>query len=101
MDIIPLSPEPAFYFGNDEYYVDESAGYIEVRVWRTGTDLSKAASVTVRSRKSEPVTAEGELLFFALVSDCYYTAHAGTHCWHVLLRFTSASSVGLGTVSTA
>lgn len=60
MNIAPLSPEPAFYFGSDEYYVDESAGYIEVRVWRTGTDLSKAASVTVRSRKSEPVTAEGE-----------------------------------------
>ncbi|KAM7179831.1 FRAS1-related extracellular matrix protein 2 [Macrochelys suwanniensis] len=50
--------EPAFYFGDVEYYVDESAGFVEVRVWRTGTDLSKAATVTVRSRKMEPVTAE-------------------------------------------
>uniref|UniRef100_A0A7M4E5Y7 FRAS1 related extracellular matrix 2 n=2 Tax=Crocodylus TaxID=8500 RepID=A0A7M4E5Y7_CROPO len=50
--------EPAFYFGDDEYYVDESAGFVEVHVWRTGTDLAKSATVTVRSRKSEPVTAE-------------------------------------------
>uniref|UniRef100_H3AF05 FRAS1 related extracellular matrix 2 n=2 Tax=Latimeria chalumnae TaxID=7897 RepID=H3AF05_LATCH len=50
--------EPAFYFGDTEYYVDESAGYVEVRVWRTGTDLSKTATVTVRSRKTDPVSAE-------------------------------------------
>ncbi|XP_040196307.1 FRAS1-related extracellular matrix protein 2 [Rana temporaria] len=49
--------EPAFYFGDVELYVDESAGYIEVRVWRTGTDLSKTATVTVRSQKTEPVSA--------------------------------------------
>ncbi|KAG8452768.1 hypothetical protein GDO86_004527 [Hymenochirus boettgeri] len=49
--------EPAFYFGDVEYYVDESAGHIEVRVWRTGTDLSKTATVTVRSQKTEPLSA--------------------------------------------
>ncbi|XP_059902249.1 FRAS1-related extracellular matrix protein 3 [Gadus macrocephalus] len=53
--------EPSLYFGEPEYSVDESAGYVEVRVWRTGTDLSKTATVTVRSRKSEPVSAEAGL----------------------------------------
>ncbi|KAK6494141.1 FRAS1-related extracellular matrix protein 2-like [Huso huso] len=50
--------EPSFYFGDAEYVVDESSGYVEVRVWRTGTDLSRTATVTVRSRKTEPVSAE-------------------------------------------
>ncbi|XP_035282659.1 FRAS1-related extracellular matrix protein 3 [Anguilla anguilla] len=50
--------EPSLYFGETEYSVDESAGYVEVRVWRTGTDLSKTATVTVRSRKTDPVSAE-------------------------------------------
>uniref|UniRef100_A0A8C5P888 FRAS1 related extracellular matrix 3 n=1 Tax=Leptobrachium leishanense TaxID=445787 RepID=A0A8C5P888_9ANUR len=50
--------EPAFYFADADYTVDESAGYVEVRIWRTGTDLSKAATVTVQSKKTEPLSAE-------------------------------------------
>uniref|UniRef100_A0AAQ4PV11 Calx-beta domain-containing protein n=1 Tax=Gasterosteus aculeatus aculeatus TaxID=481459 RepID=A0AAQ4PV11_GASAC len=53
--------EPSLYFGEPEYVVDENSGYVEVKVWRTGTDLSKTATVTVRSRKSEPVSAEAGL----------------------------------------
>lgn len=58
----PISTAPVFYFGDTEYYVDESDGYVEVRVWRTGTDLSQTGTVTVRSRKTDPVSAEGEVL---------------------------------------
>lgn len=42
--------------------MDESDGFVEVRVWRTGTDLSRGGTVTVRSRRAEPVSAEGEVL---------------------------------------
>uniref|UniRef100_A0A3P9JJ23 Fras1 related extracellular matrix 3 n=1 Tax=Oryzias latipes TaxID=8090 RepID=A0A3P9JJ23_ORYLA len=60
--ILPDSDdEPSLYFGETEYTVDESSGYVEVKVWRTGTDLSKTATVTVRSRKSDPVSAEAGL----------------------------------------
>lgn len=52
--------EPIFYFGDFEYSVDESAGYLEVRVWRTGTDLSRSSSVTLRSQKTDPPSANGE-----------------------------------------
>lgn len=57
--ILAYPAEPSLYFEEPEYFVDESSGYVEVKVWRTGTDLSKTATVTVRSRKSEPVSAEG------------------------------------------
>lgn len=54
-----LAAAPVFYFGDVQYHVDESDGYVEVRVWRTGSDLSKAGAVTARSRRTEPLSAEG------------------------------------------
>ncbi|KAG9264632.1 FRAS1-related extracellular matrix protein 2-like [Astyanax mexicanus] len=57
--ILPDSDDaPVFYFGEVQYHVDESDGYVEVRVWRTGSDLSKTGTVTVRSRKTDPLSAE-------------------------------------------
>ncbi|KAM6911118.1 FRAS1-related extracellular matrix protein 2a [Lycodopsis pacificus] len=53
-----IGDAPVFYFGEVKYHVDESDGYVEVKVWRTGTDLSKSGTVTIRSRKTEPVSAE-------------------------------------------
>ncbi|XP_012886943.1 PREDICTED: FRAS1-related extracellular matrix protein 2 [Dipodomys ordii] len=50
--------EPIFYFGDVQYSVDESAGYVEVQVWRTGTDLSRPSSITVRSQKTDPPSAD-------------------------------------------
>ncbi|XP_007453272.1 PREDICTED: FRAS1-related extracellular matrix protein 2-like, partial [Lipotes vexillifer] len=49
---------PILYFGGVEYPVDESIGSVDVRVWRAGTDLSQASSVTVRSQKTEPPSAD-------------------------------------------
>lgn len=57
--LLLCSPAPVFYFGNTDYHVDESDGFVEVQVWRTGTDLSKGGTVTVRSRKTDLVSAEG------------------------------------------
>ncbi|CAL8363343.1 unnamed protein product [Lota lota] len=53
-----LADAPVFYFGEVEYHVDESDGHVLVKVWRMGTDLSKTATVTVRSRKADTVSAE-------------------------------------------
>ncbi|KAM9456047.1 FRAS1-related extracellular matrix protein 2a [Clarias gariepinus] len=59
ISILPdMDDAPVFYFGGAEYHVEESQGHIDVQVWRTGTDLSKTATVTVRSRKTDPVSAE-------------------------------------------
>lgn len=74
-----FSTAPVFYFGDTEYYVDESDGYVEVRVWRTGTDLSQTGTVTVRSRKTDPVSAEGEVIHnqdaaFIIEQKCHVSA---------------------------
>ncbi|KAF6084066.1 FRAS1 related extracellular matrix 2 [Phyllostomus discolor] len=49
--------EPAFHFGDAEYSVDESEGGVDVQVWRAGTDLSGASSVTLSSQKTDPPSA--------------------------------------------
>ncbi|KAI7790051.1 putative fras1 related extracellular matrix protein 2b [Triplophysa rosa] len=58
LESLIVNAAPVFYFGDMEHHVDESDGYVEVRVWRTGSDLSKPGTVTVRSRKTDPVSAE-------------------------------------------
>ncbi|KAL2094306.1 hypothetical protein ACEWY4_009025 [Coilia grayii] len=104
---------PVFYFGEMEYSVDESAGYVEVRVWRTGTDLSKAAAVTVRSRKTDPVSAEAgqdyvgisQNLDFApgvnmqtfrvtILDDLGKPALEGTEKFELVLRLPSSGVIG-------
>ncbi|XP_052795215.1 extracellular matrix protein 3-like isoform X1 [Mya arenaria] len=50
--------EPVFYFDQAHYTVDESAGTLEVKVWKTGTDLSKPSSITVHSRRMGNYPAE-------------------------------------------
>ncbi|XP_037791422.1 FRAS1-related extracellular matrix protein 2-like [Penaeus monodon] len=52
------SDEPLIFFGDSTYSVDESAGSLEVTVWRTGTDLSRVASVQVASKALQPTEAQ-------------------------------------------
>lgn len=37
---------PMFYFDTDEFTVDESGKFLDVRIWRNGADLNKESSVT-------------------------------------------------------
>lgn len=92
-------PAPVFYFGEVKYHVDESDGHVEVKVWRTGSDLSKAASVTVRSRKTEPVSAEGERRLhpsrchFILISPYLY--HLYLFIYFFILKTAGTDYVGI------
>ncbi|XP_055975008.1 FRAS1-related extracellular matrix protein 3 [Sorex fumeus] len=64
---------PALHFGDAEYHVDEGAGVLEVCVLRTGPDLSRAASVTVLSRRTEPASAEAGTDYVGLRRELDFT----------------------------
>lgn len=52
------SDEPFVYFEQSSYIVDESKPSLTVRLLRGGTDLTHVSSVTVRSRRTNPASAE-------------------------------------------
>ncbi|XP_059153308.1 extracellular matrix protein 3-like [Physella acuta] len=57
---------PKIFLASKEYEVDESGHFVEVKVRRAGTDLSMSSSVTVKTRKSDPQSAEAGIDYFAL-----------------------------------
>ncbi|XP_077467281.1 FRAS1-related extracellular matrix protein 2-like [Stigmatopora argus] len=82
--IVPDADDaPVFYFGNADYHVDESDGYVEVQVWRTGSDLSKAGTVTVRSRKTDPVSAEAGADYVGISRNLDFAPGVGTQTLRV------------------
>ncbi|XP_075892924.1 FRAS1-related extracellular matrix protein 2-like [Nelusetta ayraudi] len=84
--IIPDAEDiPVFYLGNTDYHVDESDGYVEVQVWRTGTDLSKAGTVTVRSRKTDPVSAEAGLDYVGISRNLDFAAGVSMQTFRVVI----------------
>lgn len=62
MNFVNLNSEPQFSFERSEYMVDESEKQLKVGIRRTGTDLSKPSSVTIRSRMTNPKSAQGQQL---------------------------------------
>lgn len=62
MNFANLNSEPQFSFERSEYMVDESEQQLKVGIRRTGTDLSKPSSVTIRSRMTNPKSAQGQQL---------------------------------------
>lgn len=51
--------EPRFFFEKAKYVIDESADFCEIVVKRFGSDLSQPSSVIVKSRKTNPLSAQG------------------------------------------
>ncbi|XP_069576848.1 LOW QUALITY PROTEIN: FRAS1-related extracellular matrix protein 2a [Brachyistius frenatus] len=80
-----MDDAPVFYFGEVEYHVDESDGYVEVKVWRTGTDLSKPGTVTVHSRKAEPVSAEAGIDYVGISHNLDFTPGVSMQTFRVTI----------------
>ncbi|XP_028838984.1 FRAS1-related extracellular matrix protein 2a [Denticeps clupeoides] len=76
---------PSFYFGDTEYHVDEGEGSVEVQVWRTGTDLSGAAAVTVRSRQTDRLSAEAGMDYVALSRNLNFAPGVGLQTFRVTI----------------
>uniref|UniRef100_A0A674MYU8 FRAS1 related extracellular matrix 2b n=1 Tax=Takifugu rubripes TaxID=31033 RepID=A0A674MYU8_TAKRU len=84
--IVPdMDDIPVFYFGNTDYHVDESNGFVEVQVWRTGTDLSKGGTVTVRSRKTDPVSAEAGADYVGISRNLDFAPGVTMHTFRVTI----------------
>ncbi|XP_053399449.1 FRAS1-related extracellular matrix protein 2-like isoform X2 [Mercenaria mercenaria] len=111
--------EPKFYFDRELYHVDENVGMLEVKVWKTGTDLSRPSSVTVRSRRTEPMSAEagvdyipvvrildfapGEMtktLSVTILDDLGHPVLEGTEKFELHLRMPVGGSMGEPSVAT-
>ncbi len=78
--IVARPTEPTLYFDQDRYVVDESDGHVLVKVWRQGTDLSNTSEVTVRSKKTNPSSAECEYIHICMLMmlvECYSTCQVG------------------------
>ncbi|XP_072231533.1 FRAS1-related extracellular matrix protein 2a [Leuresthes tenuis] len=80
-----MDDAPVFYFGEVDYHVDESDGYVEVKVWRTGTDLSKTGTVTVRSRKAEPISAEAGIDYVGISHNLDFAPGVSMQTFRVII----------------
>ena len=63
--LFPFLTEPKFNLDKSYYLVDESAGFLNIRVKRSGPDLSVDSSVLFATRQLFPVSARGKFTLFS------------------------------------